>query len=59
MNEKADESQEQAADRPPIPPVRLKYILEVHRKRLESGGKEGVKAKLREANLQEAKLFGP
>ncbi len=44
MNEKAEEPQEQAADRPPIPPEQLKEILEAHRKWVESEGKEGERA---------------
>ena len=57
MNEKAEEPQEQAADRPPIPPEQLKEILEAHRKWVESEGKEGERAILRGANLSGADLF--
>ncbi len=45
------------ADLREIPPERLKEILEVHRKWVESGGKEGKQADLREANLQKANLL--
>ncbi len=58
MNEKADEPQEQAADRPPIPEEQLKKILEAHRKWVESEGKKGKVADLREANLCQADLRG-
>jgi len=58
MNEKADESQEQAADRPPIHPELLRKILEAHRKWIESEGKEGERTDLVEANLQGADLDG-
>ncbi len=59
MNEKADESQEQAADRPAlrdVSPNELKEILEAHRKWVESEGKEGERADLSKANLTEADL---
>ncbi len=58
MNEKVEEPQEQAADRPSIPEGQLKKILEAHRKWVESEGKEGERADLFEANLQEADLDG-
>ncbi len=60
MNEKADESQEQAADRPAlrdVSPNELKEILEAHRKWVESEGKEGERADLSKANLTEANLY--
>jgi hypothetical protein len=44
------------ADLREIPPERLKEILEVHRKWLESGGKEGKQADLRKANLRGVNL---
>ncbi len=44
------------ADLREIPPERLKEILEVHRKWVESGGKEGKQADLREANLRGVNL---
>ncbi len=56
MNEKVEEPQEQAAERPPIHPELLRKILEAHRKWVESEGKEGERADLFEANLQEAYL---
>ncbi len=56
MNEKVEEPQEQAADRPSIPEGQLKKILEAHRKWVESEGKEGERADLRAANLQGADL---
>ena len=59
MNEKADEPQEQAADRlvfRELTPEDLQRILEAHRKWVESGGNEGKRADLRWANLQEAVL---
>ncbi len=46
------------ADLREIPPERLKEILEVHRKWVESGGKEGKKANLQKAVLWRAKLQG-
>ncbi len=63
MNEKVEEPQEQAAERPPIHPELLRKILEAHRKWIESEGKEGERTDLVEANLQgaflvEAKLQG-
>ncbi len=58
MNEKVEEPQEQAAERPPIHPELLRKILEAHRKWVESEGKEGERADLVEANLQEADLDG-
>ncbi len=59
MNEKVEEPQEQAADRPAlrdVSPNELKEILEAHRKWVESEGKEGERADLNEANLQGAYL---
>ncbi len=73
MNEKAEEPQEQASDRAPMPDEELGKILEAHRKWVESEGKEGKRANLsgailrgadlsevdlREANLQKANLSG-
>ena len=58
MNEKVEEPQEQAAERPPIHPELLRKILEAHRKWIESEGKEGERTDLVEANLQGAKLDG-
>jgi len=58
MDEKVEEPQEQAAERPPIHPELLRKILEAHRKWVESEGKEGERADLVEANLQEADLDG-
>ncbi len=55
MDEKVEEPQEQAADRPPTPQEQLK-ILAAHRMWVESEGKEGERADLVEANLQEAYL---
>ncbi len=57
MNEKVEEPQEQAADRPSIPEGQLKEILEAHRKWVESEGKEGERADLGGANLQGANLY--
>ena len=57
MNEKVEEPQEQAAERPPIHPELLRKILEAHRKWVESEGKEGERADLFEANLYEANLY--
>ncbi len=57
MDEKVEEPQEQAADGTPIPPEQLKKILEAHRKWVESEGKEGERADLFRANLQNAILF--
>jgi len=58
MNEKVEEPQEQAAERPPIHPELLRKILEAHRKWIESEGKEGERTDLVEANLQGADLDG-
>jgi len=61
MNEKVEEPQEQAAERPAlrdVSPNELKEILEAHRKWEESEGKEGEGANLSVANLQEADLRG-
>ncbi len=58
VNEKVEEPQEQASERSPIHPELLRKILEVHRKWIESEGKEGERANLNEANLQEANLYG-
>ncbi len=61
MNEKVEEPQDQAADRPAlrdVSPNELKEILEAHRKWEESEGKEGEGANLSVANLQEADLRG-
>ncbi len=61
LNEKVEEPQEQPSDRPTfreVSPEQLKQILEAHRKWLESEGKEGERADLLGANLQEADLFG-
>ncbi len=58
-NEKVEEPQEQPSDRPAlreVSPEELAKILEAHRKWVESEGKEGERADLREANLQEADL---
>ncbi len=60
MDEKVEEPQEQAADRPAlrdVSPKKLAKILEAHRKWVESEGKEGERAYLFEANLQGAALF--
>ncbi|MFB3073764.1 MAG: hypothetical protein ACE1Z6_01120, partial [Candidatus Methylomirabilales bacterium] len=58
MDEKVEEPQEQASDRPPMPPEKLQEILEAHRKWVESEGREGERAALGGANLQEAVLGG-
>ncbi len=58
MNEKVEEPQEQASDRPPMPDEELQKILEAHRKWVESEGKEGERANLGWANLQGADLRG-
>ncbi len=58
MDEMFEELQEQASDRPPITPEQLPEIIEAHRKWVESEGKEGERADLFEANLQEATLVG-
>ncbi len=58
MNEKVEESQEQPSDRGPMPPEKLREILEAHRKWVESEGKEGQEANLRGANLRGANLSG-
>ncbi len=58
MNEKADEPQEQPSDRAPMPPEKLREILEAHRKWVESEEKEGQEANLSGANLEGATLFG-
>jgi hypothetical protein len=61
MNKEVEEPQEQPSDRPAlreVSPEELAKILEAHRKWVESEGKEGERAKLREANLQEADLSG-
>ncbi len=60
MNEKADEPHGHVPDRPPlreVPSEELEKILEAHRKWVESEGKEGERAVLRVANLQEADLI--
>ncbi len=60
MNEKADEPHGHVPDRPPlreVPSEELEKILEAHRKWVESEGKEGERAVLRGANLQEADLI--
>ena len=56
MDEKVEEPQEQASDRPPMPPEKLQEILEAHRKWVESERKEGERANLVDANLQKANL---
>ncbi len=58
MNEKVEEPQEQASDRAPMPDEELQKILEAHRMWVESEGKDGERADLLGANLQEADLFG-
>ena len=58
MNEKAEEPQEQPSDRGPMPPEKLREILEAHRKWVESEGKEGQEANLRGAKLRGANLSG-
>ncbi len=58
MNEKLEEPQEQPSDRAPMPDEELQEILAAHRKWVESEGKEGERADLQEANLQEANLRG-
>ncbi len=58
LNEKVEEPQEQAPDRAPMPDEELQKILEAHRMWVESEGKEGERADLRGANLQEADLRG-
>ena len=61
MNEKAEESQEQASELPPlreVSPEDLQRILEAHRKWVESEGKEGQRADLSGGNLQGATLRG-
>ncbi len=61
MNEKVKEPQEQPSDRPAlreVSPEELEKILAAHRKWVESEGKEGERAVLRGANLQEAILDG-
>ncbi len=58
MNEKAEEPQEQASDRAPMPDEELGKILEAHRMWVDSEAKEGARANLIEANLQEADLVG-
>ncbi len=61
MDEKVEEPQEQAADRPAlrdVSPKKLAKILEAHRKWVESEGKEGERADLNDANLQKANLYG-
>ncbi len=60
MNERVEEPQEQPSEPRPlreVSPEELKNILEAHRKWVESEGKEGERADLFEANLQEADLF--
>ena len=59
MNEKVEEPQEQAADRPTLReifPEELEIILEAHRMWVESEVKEGERADLHEANLEKAYL---
>ncbi len=58
LNEKVEEPQEQPSDRAPMPDEELQKILEAHRKWVESEGKEGERADLVGANLQEAALRG-
>ena len=61
MNEKLDDTQDQTSDRPPlreVSPEDLQRILEEHRKWVESEWKEGERANLGRANLQEADLIG-
>ncbi len=61
MNEKAEEPQEQASDRPPLREVsseELAKILEDHRKWVESEWEEGERANLSRAILRGADLFG-
>jgi len=60
MDEKVEEPQEQASDRPAlreVSPEELAKILEAHRKWVESEGKEGERADLSGANLSGAYLF--
>ncbi len=54
MSEMDEKVEEQASDRPPMPPEKLQEILEAHRKWVESEGKEGEGADLNLANLQGA-----
>ena len=67
MNENQDKPDEQASassesveeEKPKLPEItkeKLKQILKEHKKWLESDGKKGEKANLREAKLQRAKL---
>ncbi len=58
MDEKVEEPQEQAAERPPIHPELLRKILEAHRKWVESEREEGERASLHRTNLQGADLRG-
>ncbi len=58
MNEKVEEPQEQPSDRAPMPDEELGKILEAHRMWVDSEAKEGARANLIEANLQEADLVG-
>ncbi len=61
MNKEVEEPQEQPSDRPAlreVSPEELAKILEAHRKWVESEGKEGERANLYRANLQEADLRG-
>ncbi len=58
LNEKVEEPQEQPSDRAPMPDEELQKILEAHRMWVESEGKEGERAALGGANLQEAVLRG-
>ncbi|MGH9426105.1 MAG: pentapeptide repeat-containing protein [Terriglobia bacterium] len=54
-----DEPQGQTLERPPlreITPDELREILQAHRKWVESGGRDGKKADLSQANLREANL---
>jgi len=60
MNKEVEEPQEQPSDRSAlreVSPEELAKILEAHRKWVESEGKEGERANLYRANLQEANLY--
>ncbi len=57
MDEKVEGPQEQVPEHVPIPPKKLREILEAHRKWVDSEAKEGERADLRGANLQRADLW--
>ncbi len=56
VNEKVEGPQEQVPEHVPIPPKKLREILEAHRKWVDSEAKEGERADLHEANLEKAYL---